>query len=76
MIGPEDDIDAIVAQEDHASGNISDDDESDDDEEIEEALPPDAPENEWILAKHQYRVVSPSMDKLMQLTGLRVVKVY
>jgi hypothetical protein len=55
---------------------VSDDEASDDDEEVEESLSPDAPENEWILAKYQHHAVSASMDKLMQLTGLKSVKVW
>lgn len=70
-----DNIDSIVDEEE-AAANVGADDDDDDEEEddIDEVLPADAPENEWKLAKFRHKAVSPSMDKLMQLTGLKQVK--
>ena len=73
--GPDDDLDHIVATEESSEDEDKEDSDDDDfDDEINVELPPDAPENEWIVAKREHSAVSPSMDKLMSLTGLKDVK--
>ena len=63
----DDDLDEKVVQEG------IDVDEIDDDEECIEILSTD-PDQQWKLAKLNHGVSSPSMDKLMALTGMREVK--
>ena len=69
-----DNVDIVVAKEEAAASVGCGDDVEDDEEDVEETLPPDAPENEWKMAKFRHNAVSPSMDELMKLTGLNQVK--
>ena len=60
------------------AGDASDDDDSvfdEDEDELDEEITPESPEGEWLLAKQQHAAVSPAIDKLMALTGLKNIKV-
>jgi NAD(P)-dependent dehydrogenase (short-subunit alcohol dehydrogenase family) len=74
-----DDIDAVLRNEERAANEYSDDEEEADMDELEDDLledvGPGSPESEWALAKFDHSAVSPSMDKLMALTGLKSIKV-
>ena len=72
----DDTIDQKVKVEglDKDSEEEDDDDESDDDDELLVELLPSHPEFQWQLAKSNHSLLSPSMDKLMALTGMRDVK--
>eukprot|EP01041_Mallomonas_annulata_P008050 gene8050-16508_t len=70
-----DNIDDIVEVEIKDQDKFDEDsDDDNDDIELEEDLPPDFPEIEWVEVKKQLGKTSPSMDKLMALTGLKEVK--
>lgn len=69
---PDDTIDQLLAEENLEDG---DDEESDEDEvDLTPDPSPTDPEVQWAVAKENHGVVSPSMDKLMQLTGMHEVK--
>jgi hypothetical protein len=56
-------------------GVDSDLEESDDEEEeVMPELKPSDPEYKWKVAKENHNVESASMDKLMELTGMREIK--
>ena len=75
VLTADDNLDQMVAAELYQLEDFENDDESVGSE-VHEELGPDAPENEWVLAKTTHGVVSPSMDKLMGLVGLKDVKVF
>lgn len=73
-LSPEDNIDEqLLVDEDLEDSAVSDEEE--DEVDLSLAPSPSDPEMQWNVAKENHGVVSPSMDKLMQLTGMREVKV-
>eukprot|EP01041_Mallomonas_annulata_P013532 gene13532-28695_t len=70
-----DDIDDVVEAEIKDQNKFDEDSDENDDVELEdEEFTPDAPELEWLEVKKEVGKSSPSMDKLMALTGLKEVK--
>eukprot|EP01038_Epipyxis_sp_PR26KG_P004361 gene4361-6169_t len=55
--------------------NEDDNEDSDEEEDVAPILTPTDPEYQWKIAKKNHSVSSPSMDKLMELTGMHEVKV-
>lgn len=76
VLSDEDNIDEVMdAELLPDEENDGDDDDQSVDNDVCEELPPDAPENEWIIARERHGVTSISMDKLMGLVGVKNVKV-
>jgi hypothetical protein len=74
VLEDDDNVDEVMAAELTSEGNDDDDDDDSVDMQTTD-LPPDAPENEWVIARERMGVHSASMDKLMGLVGLKDVKV-